>query len=196
MFEFLINNWLEALSTVIGIWCVWLLIKENVLTFPLGIMYSITAVVVLVQVNLYADVVLNLAYIAMNAYGWYFWLYGGGERREADQLTVATTSPLLVWQLLAVTLVGALAMGWLFDNYSAADLAYLDSLTTFASFVAMWMTAQKYLSSWVAWFIIDVIQIGLYSYKGLYFYAFLFFVYLVLAVLGWRAWRKHLREPA
>ena len=196
MFEFLINNWLEALSTVIGIWCVWLLIKENVLTFPLGITYSITAVVVLVQVNLYADVVLNLAYIAMNAYGWYYWLYGGGERLEADQLTVATTSPLLVWQLLAVTLVGALAMGWLFDNYSAADLAYLDSLTTFASFVAMWMTAQKYLSSWVAWFIIDVIQIGLYSYKGLYFYAFLFFVYLVLAVLGWRAWRKHLREPA
>ena len=65
-------------------------------------------------------------------------------------------------------------MGWLFDNYSAADLAYLDSLTTFASFVAMWMTAQKYLSSWVAWFIIDVIQIGLYSYNGLYFYAFLF----------------------
>ena len=33
---------------------------------------------------LYADVVLNLYYVLMNAYGWYYWLYGGRQLREAE----------------------------------------------------------------------------------------------------------------
>ena len=69
-------------------------------------------------------------------------------------------------------------------------MAYADSLTTVASFVAMWMSARKYLSSWVAWFLIDIVQIALYVLKGfssdpgLFFYAALYTVYLAMAVWG------------
>ena len=89
-------------------------------------------------------------------------------------------------------------MGYLFAQYTQADMAYADSLTTVASFVAMWMSARKYLSSWVAWFLIDIVQIGLYVLKGLssdpglFFYAALYTVYLAMAIWGWLSWRRRL----
>jgi nicotinamide mononucleotide transporter len=103
-------------------------------------------------------------------------------------------------RLLAITLIGSIIMGFYFARYTQADMAYVDSLTTVASFVAMWMSARKLLSSWVAWFVIDVVQIGLYIVKGmnanpgLFLYAGLYGVYLLMAVWGWLQWRKRMAE--
>ena len=92
-------------------------------------------------------------------------------------------------------------MGYLFQRYSQADLAYVDSLTTVASFMAMWMSASKFLASWIAWFLIDLLQIVLYIVKGLngveglYLYAGLYGIYLLMAVWGWQSWRQRLQTP-
>ena len=196
---FLIENWLEATGLISGIACVWLLIREHVLTFPIGMLYAVVTVVVVARAMLFADVVLNFYYVLMNAYGWYYWLYGGQKlRRSAGELLPQRISLAAVAGLLVITLLGSLVMGYVFDAYTQADLAYIDSLTTAASFVAMWMSARKYLSSWIAWFAIDVVQIGLYAVKGLstdpglFFYAGLYTVYLVMAVWGWLRWRERL----
>ena len=196
MIEFLAEWGLASVGLVSGLLCVWLLIRENVWTFPIGLLYAAVTVVVVARSNLYADVLLNLYYVLMNAYGWYFWLYGDASRRQADTLVVGWV-PTRQWPwLVVIGITGTLAMGYYFDTQTAASLAYPDSATTVASFVAMWMSARKYIESWVLWFVIDVVQIALYVIKaaadpGLYLYAVLYLVYLVLAVMGWRAWRAH-----
>ncbi len=195
---YLLENWLELTGLVSGLLCVWLLIRENVLTFPIGLLYAVVTVVVVARANLFADVILNLYFVVMNAYGWYFWMYGGrseGRRTEAGSAALAVTwVPRSYWLwIVAVGLGGSLAMGWYFDNFTSADLAYPDSFTTVASFIAMWMSARKYLENWIIWFVVDVIQVGLYLLKGLEEYALLYLVYLGMAVAGWIAWRKHLR---
>lgn len=185
-------NWLELLGLLTGVLCVWLLIRENILTFPLGLLYAVITVVVVARHNLFADVILNLYYVAMNAYGWYFWTYGGRERRGPEQLLVSWV-PRIQWLgLIAIMIVGTVAMGWYFATQTAAALPYPDSFTTVASFVAMWMSARKYLESWVLWFVIDVVQVALYVIKGIEAYAVLYLIYLAMAVFGWLAWRKHL----
>ena len=45
-FDYLINNWMEVLGLISGLLCVWLLIRENVLTFPIGLIYAVLTVVV------------------------------------------------------------------------------------------------------------------------------------------------------
>ena len=192
---FLIENWLEAAGLVSGVLCVWLLIKEHILTFPIGMLYAVVTVVVVARALLFADVLLNLYYVLMNAYGWYYWLYGGQQLRErAGELLPQRITVKTAVVLTLITLLGSVLMGYLFAQYTHADMAYADSLTTVASFVAMWMSARKYIESWILWFVIDVVQIALYVIKaaadpGLYLYALLYFVYLLLAVMGWRAWR-------
>lgn len=198
---FLIENWLEAAGLVSGVLCVWLLIKEHILTFPIGMLYAVVTVVVVARALLFADVLLNLYYVLMNAYGWYYWLYGGQQLRErAGELLPQRITVKTAVGLTLITLLGSVLMGYLFAQYTQADMAYADSLTTVASFVAMWMSARKYLSSWVAWFLIDIVQIFLYVLKGLssdpglFFYAALYTVYLAMAIWGWLSWRRRLAQ--
>ena len=69
-----------------------MLIRQNILTFPIGLLYSVVTVVVMYNNQLYADVLLNFYYVLMNAYGWWFWLRGDVTRRsQSDQLSVAWT---------------------------------------------------------------------------------------------------------
>ena len=37
-------------------------------------LYASVTVIVVARALLYADVVLNLYYVVMNAYGWYYWV--------------------------------------------------------------------------------------------------------------------------
>ena len=195
--EFFETYWLEILGTLSGLVCVWLLIKESVLTFPIGLLYAVITSVVVLEARLYADLVLNLYFVLMNGYGWYFWIRGAEERQIEGKLLVASIPRNELAFAAVAMILGTLAVGYFFSAYTAADFAYWDSLTTVASFGAMWMTARKYLESWVLWFLIDVLQIGLYAVKGfsgspgLYFYSFLYSVYLCMAVLGWRSWSQN-----
>ena len=192
--DYIAANWLEIVGLISGLLCVWLLIRENILTFPIGLIYAIVTVIVVARANLFADVILNLYYVVMNAYGWYFWIYGGRDRREASELLVGWV-PKTQWvPIVGVMLGGTVLMGWYFATQTSADLPYPDSFTTVASFVAMWMSAKKYLESWILWFVIDVVQVVLYVIKGIEAYALLYLVYLGMAVFGWIAWRKHLGE--
>ena len=199
--QFFFENWLELTGVISGLLCVWLLIKEHVLTFPIGMLYASVTVIVVARALLYADVVLNLYYVVMNAYGWYYWVYGGKQLRasQGELLPQRLARGTLIC-LLGITLIGGVVMGFYFAHYTQAEMAYVDSLTTVASFVAMWMSARKLLSSWVAWFVIDVMQIGLYIVKGmnansgLFLYAGLYGVYLLMAIYGWLQWRQRMTE--
>ena len=195
--EFFETYWLEILGTLSGLVCVWLLIRESVLTFPIGLFYAVITSAVVIEARLYADLVLNLYFVLMNGYGWYFWIRGAEERQIGGKLLVASIPRNELAFAVVAMILGTLAVGYFFSAYTDADFAYWDSLTTVASFVAMWMTARKYLESWVLWFLIDVLQIALYGVKGfsgspgLYFYSFLYTVYLWMVLLGWRSWSKN-----
>ena len=199
--QFFFENWLELTGVISGLLCVWLLIKEHVLTFPIGMLYASVTVIVVARALLYADVVLNLYYVLMNAYGWYYWVYGAKQLRASQgELLPQRLARGTLIRLLGITLIGSVVMGFYFARYTQAEMAYVDSLTTVASFVAMWMSARKLLSSWVAWFVIDVMQIGLYIVKGmnansgLFLYAGLYGVYLLMAIYGWLQWRQRMAE--
>lgn len=204
---FITENWLGVTGFVSGVICVWLLIRENVLTFPLGLLYSLVTVVVMVDAKLYADVLLNVYFVLMNAYGWFFWLRGGAERRQSgqlagdDQLLIATLKPSSWLPLLAVIALGTALLGAYFDNYTDADLAYPDSFTTVLSFVAMWLQARKYLETWWLWLVVNVLSVVLYAIKAqqsadLYFYMALYCIYTGMAIAGWRTWRAKHAEVA
>jgi len=180
--------WLEFTGLTSGLICVWLLIRQNVWTFPIGLIYAVVSVAVFIEARLYADVLLSGYYVLMNAYGWYYWLYGGS-RTTTDELPVSRTPNRTLLGLTMVTAVSTVAMGWFFDTRTDADFPYWDSATTCMSFAAMWMTARKYIDNWIVWLVVDVIATAIYYVKGIHFYAILYGVYLGMAIMGWRAWQ-------
>ena len=187
-------RWLEAIGLVSGLLCVWLLIRQNIWTWPIGLLYALVSVVVFYRARLYADLALHVFYVAMNAYGWYYWMRGDRPADEQDLPVTHIETRTATW-LGVIVVLGTLITAQLLSRYTDADLPYWDSTTTTFSFAAMWMTARKQIESWYVWLFVDVLATGIYLFKGLEFYALLYCVYIGMAFAGWWAWRQSMLVP-
>jgi len=181
----------ELFALVTGLGAVVLLIRQNIWTWPLGLAYAIVSVWVFYTDRLYGQLLLHVFYVAMNAYGWWYWLYGGNRATDAElpvqQLTLVTA---LV--AIAAGVLGSGLIGYVLHALGDASFARADAIITAFSFVAMYLQARKYLESWVFWLVIDIGSVWLYLQSGLNFYAALYVIYLGLAVAGYIEWRKSL----
>ena len=197
---FISSPW-ELIGAASGLLCVWLIIRENIWNWPVGLAYALVSLLVFYKARLYSDLVLHVFYVFMNGYGWYYWLRGAGARSSGGRLVVARLRKRSASLLGVATVIGIIAMGWLFDYYTDADLAYWDSTTTVMSFAAMWMAAHKYIENWIVWLVIDVLATGIYIFKGIWPYAVLYGLYIPMAVWGWMAWLRSMsssmvKDPA
>lgn len=181
----------EAVGWITGIACVWLAAKQNVWTWPLGLVSTGLYVVVFYSVRLYADMGLNAFYFITSIYGWYIWLYGGKNKTERRVGRVGKKEMLV---LLIIGTVFTLGLGYFLENYTDADLSYTDSATTAVSLIGYWMMAKKQIENWIVWLVVDVVYVGVYAYKGLYLTSFLYFIYLILCVKAYADWKKELNE--
>src|SRR5262245_5693082 len=84
-------EWLELTGLVSGLLCVWLLIRQNIWNWPIGLLYALVSVVVFYRAKLYADLGLHVMYCVLNAYGWYYWLRGG--RTDTERELPVTSVP-------------------------------------------------------------------------------------------------------
>src|SRR5690606_26910241 len=82
-------GWLEAVSFVTGAVCVWLVVRENVWNFPIGLLNVMTFSIVFFRAGLFADAGLQGVYFILGCIGWYLWLYGG-ERHTALHIARAS----------------------------------------------------------------------------------------------------------
>jgi nicotinamide mononucleotide transporter len=58
----------------------------------------------------------------------------------------------------------------------------------------MLLLARRKLENWIYWIIADIIYIPLYINKELYPTSLQFFIFLILAILGYRNWKKELKK--
>jgi nicotinamide mononucleotide transporter len=72
----------------------------------------------------------------------------------------------------------------------------MDGFLTAGSLLGQLLTAKKKIENWHMWIVVDVLYVGLYVYKGLHLTAILYAVFVVLAVLGLRAWTAAARADA
>ena len=178
----------EVLGFVTGGICVWLTVREHIATWPIGIANNVFFFVLFWQGRLFADAGLQIVYVVLAVYGWWTWLRGGPQATER-QITRATSNewlalaalvPLAVWGLQQFLLsVGGAAPFW-------------DSLTTVLSLAAQFLMCRKRLEHWLVWIAADIVYIPLYVSRGLTLTAVLYFVFLVMCLVGLRDWSRSL----
>jgi len=186
---------LEVTGTVASLVYLFYSIREKVWLWPWGIIASAISLLVFYQCALYADMGLQVYYLAISAYGWWYWMSGKAQE-ETGHVPIKELSRRLFIKLVIVGLViylgllGALLYIPAMVNIASSDMPYLDAFTTAASITATWMLARKYLHHWIFWIVIDLVSMGMYLYKGLYFYSILFLIYTVGAIVGYREWKR------
>jgi nicotinamide mononucleotide transporter len=180
-------TWLEIFAASFGVVSVWLSTRQIIWSWPTAIVNVGLYAIVFFQSRLYADMGLQVIYLLLSMYGWYEWLYGG-EQRTA--LKVSRASPRLLVMLLALNLVAWLSLATALDRYTDAVLPWLDSLLTTTSLVAQWMMTRKILENWAIWIAVDIVYVPMFVSRGLYPTAVLYGIFLVLAIMGYRDWRR------
>ena len=191
-------NSLEALGLIFGLLTVYYLIKENIFTWPAGITYILISFIIFWQQQLYGDFLLHIFFLILNIYGWYHWMYGSKKNKEKVIITWMTFKKNILY--VAVSIVGIFVFGYflssvhvIFPNLVPASVPYWDAATTSLSVTAMWLTARKNIENWIYWLVVDVLATGIYYYKGIHFYALLYFIYIGLAIAGFIEWKKIIR---
>ena len=143
--------------------------------------------IVFYEAKLYADMGLQVVYVALSVYGWYEWLHGGENRTE---LHVTRTGPRLGALLALIAVAGSVLLGTLLHRATDASLPFMDSALSSTSLVAQWMMTRKKLENWLVWSAVDVLYVGMFIYKGLYLTSALYAVFPALAVRGYVEWRR------
>ncbi len=176
----------EVLGFVTGAWCVWLLVEENIWTWPIGIANNAFYVVVFFRARLFADMSLQVVYIVLSVLGWYLWLHGGsGDTRLAVQRTRRREGAVIAVAVVAMTVAGRVFLLTIHDS-----APFLDALTTSMSLAAQYMLTRKLIENWHLWIAVDVIYIGLYASRSLPLTAVLYAIFLAMCIAGLVEWRR------
>ncbi len=182
---------LETVAVVFGLLSVWYAKKANILVFPTGIISVLIYVYICFYAGLYADMGINGFYFLMSVYGWYKWT-----RKDASENMIPITKSNTAQHVAAASgaAVFFFILTFVLINYTDSTVPNWDALTTAIFIIGMWLMALKKLENWVYWIIGNVISIPLYFHKGLVLTSFQYAVFLILAILGYIAWRTAIKK--
>lgn len=181
----------EVLGFATGGACVWLLVRQHIWNWPIGLANNLFFFVLFLRARLFADMGLQLVYFALGVYGWIMWARGAGRAplritraTRSEWLALAALVPLATWRLRLVLVAagGAAPFG--------------DALTTALSLGAQYLQCRKRLENWYLWIAADLIYVPLYLGRGLPLTAVLYTVFLAMCLVGLREWSRHWRQAA
>ena len=178
---------LEKIAVAAGLANVYLTVRQNIWCWPVGVVMVSLYIYIFFQAKLYSDAGLNVFFLVMQFYGWYEWTRGPVEHaRSLRPVTRLSRRGGIV--TIAGVLAGTVVLGTGMHQHTDAALPYPDAFTTMLSVFAQFLMTRKILENWTLWMIADVIYIGVYLIKSLYWTAGLYVVFLVLCVQGYREW--------
>jgi len=213
-----LNIILEIIAAILGVSSVFYAKKENILVYPTGIISTGIYVYLLSQWALYGDLIINIYYTLMSIYGWFMWTQVSAKTHQTLRITRTNYSDKLkaiaIFVFTAIFVIFVYRYYEVMPNLNFGDsmkfvtqklgsgsleefreaTPYLDTFTTSAAFVAMWLMANKKIENWTFWIITNIFSIPLYFVKGYGFTGIQYTIFLILAFLGYKEWKKNLNK--
>jgi nicotinamide mononucleotide transporter len=183
----------EIVGVATGVLGVWLTTRQKIWCWPVGIVSVAAFIVVFFRAKLYGAMGLQAVYVGLAAYGWHAWLHGG---EGHGALRVSRLPRRMAIGLFALGAAATAVASYSLRTRTDEAMPWLDGFTTSFSLVAQWMQARKFLENWTVWVVVDVAYVGMSLSQGLTLTAGLYAVYVGLALLGFRDWRRSMTAEA
>ena len=181
---------LEVIGVITGLLCVWLAAINNIWNWPVAMISVGIYIYIFFFAKLYADMGLQIYFMVMNIYGWYYW---AKEPDDATKMPIVMISRKeLAWSILAVIVFTVILGTGL--KYTPASFPYLDSFCTACSLVAQVWLARKILENWLIWLFVDIVYVGIYILKDLDLTAVMYAILVVMAIYGYLDWKKDYKK--
>jgi nicotinamide mononucleotide transporter len=186
------QTWLEITGVITGLVCVYLAAINNIWNWPIAIISVAIYIFIFFDARLYADMGLQVYFLIMNIYGWYYW----SKKPDTDEKTpvMRITGREIIGSVIAV-IVFTFILGSVL-KYTSASYPFIDSFCTACSLVAQVFLARKVLENWLIWIFVDIIYVGVYIFKDLHLTAIMYTIYVGIALLGYIDWKKEYKKQA
>lgn len=191
-------SWAEAMAVIFSIISVLFARANNVWLYPTGIAGILFSIYIFVgaKYKLYPDAALNLYYLVMSIYGWYFWLKKPSDKNKLipdkpekeTPVTWCNKKEYITAAVIFIVLWGGLF--WWLDTYKINNVPVMDSFTSAMAATGMWLLAKRKVENWLALLIADGVDILVFFVKHLILFCVLNIFYVVIAILGYIAWKK------
>lgn len=170
---------LESVAASTSLIGVWLGTTRKRITWPWWALSSALYGVFFYQANLLGSAALQIVFVIAAVLGWLGWEPTGAKSgRLSNRLRI-------FW--IVGLILGWVALAPLLSRIGAAA-TWVDSFLFVGSFIAqILMVLQKY-ESWPLWLVVDVVGTALYAQQGYWFTSLLYFIFTIVAIIGWKNW--------
>lgn len=186
-------NYLEIAGTAVGILYLYWEYHASAWLWAASILMPAIYLDVYFEAGLYADLGISIYYIIASVYGLICWLRGSGTDKGDEKLIIRHTPRNKTLPLTIAFATIFVFIGFILSRLTDSNVPWADAFTTALSIVAMWMLAQKYIEQWLVWIAADVGCSALYLYKDLPFTSGLYLAYAIVALLGYRKWKRMIK---
>lgn len=196
-------SWVEIVSALLGLSCVFLAGRGSKYNFWVGYAYNIFLFILFWNQHLYSAMILQPVSFAINLYGHWRWTHPKEEERSAADATALKVGSLgpkgWVASVAVVATAGALwalCLQWLPerwpDVFGADPSPWLDSYVLMVTLLAQFLSARKCWECWIVWLVVNCANIALYIVSGLYLMPLVSALYLANGIWSLVSWRKKL----
>ena len=190
--EFLSSQWLDILTTILGLIYIWLEYRAHIALWVIGVIMPALDIVLYWQHGLYGDAGMACYYTFAALYGFYVWKFVK-TRQKKEPLPIIFMPRRQYLPTIVFFFVAWAAVYYVLVTWTDSTVPLLDSFTNALSFVGLWALARKYVEQWVFWMVVDGVCTFLYIKKGIPFKAMLYGLYVVIAIAGYLKWRSMAR---
>lgn len=194
-------TWIQIISAVLGLSCVFLAGRNSKYNFYIGYLYNAFLFWLFLSTHLYAAMLLQPISLAINAYGHYHWTHPKQEELSAadhKKLKIGKITkeqwPGLVMLVCVFGAAWAMLLDWLPKQWPMVfqpdPSPWLDAYILMITLFAQWLSAQKVWQCWIVWLIVNVANLILYISSGLYIMPIVSALYLINGVWSLISWKQ------
>lgn len=201
-------SYIEAIGTLFGLTNIWLAAKEKYLNFYFGLVNVVLFGLIFYQIQLYANLLLQIFFFIMNLYGLYSWR----NLSNQDNLKIHWLGRKLIILIGLISITAIIGLSIyinqifviltniatqilnLFDksihlpNLELDQHPIIDSTILVLSIVAMILMTRKAVENWLIWCLINLLSIWLYATQNVYLMSIEYVILLLIAIKGSIDW--------
>jgi len=178
---------IEHMAALLGVINIVLIVRRSIWNYPFGLAMVSLYFFVFWDARLYSDALLQIFFFVIQIYGWWAWAHA----RQVDHGVAVgwmTRRARLGWGAAIIGFVAIWGTGMM--RLTDAVAPYPDASIAGMSIAAQILMSLRRVENWILWIAVDVLAVGLFSWRELYVTAGLYALFLVLATVGYFEWRK------
>lgn len=181
-------SYLEIIALISTIVCVVLSGREHILAWPIGIVSSLSLILIYLPSHMYANICLQSVFVIQCTIGWYNW------GKKDDLKPTSLSKSRFIAHLSVFIGIGCLyaTIYKAFNSDTTLINSYLDGISTFIALLGNWYLTKKVIQAWPLFMTYNVIIACLLISQGIYLIAGLNICLFFISLNGFHTWKRNL----